>query len=126
MGVDMDAGTTDVAVISLGGIVASKSVKCTGNSIDQAIIDYMKKNYNLAIGDKTAENIKITIGSAVPLEEDLTVVVKGRDYVTGLPRSTEVRANEIVKAIQRELREMIKAIRDVLQETPPRACGRRY
>jgi len=117
--VDIGGGTIDVAVISLGGIVASTSVKCAGNRIDQAIIDYMKKNYNLAIGDKTAEDIKITIGSAVPLEEELAMVVKGRDYVTGLPRSTEVRANEIVKAIQRELREMIKAIRDVLQETPP-------
>lgn len=117
--VDIGGGTLDAAVISLGGIVASTSVKCAGNRIDQAIIDYMKKNYNLAVGEKTAENIKITIGSAVPLEEELTVVAKGRDCVTGLPRSTEVRANEIVKAIQRELREMIKAIRDVLQETPP-------
>jgi len=117
--VDIGGGTLDVAVISLGGIVASTSVKCAGNRLDQAIIDYMKKNYNLAIGDKTAEEIKVRIGTAVELEEELAMVVKGRDYVTGLPRSTEIRSNEIVKAIARELREMIKAIRDVLQETPP-------
>jgi len=117
--VDIGGGTTDVAVISLGGIVASKSVKCAGNKVDAAIIDYIKKNFNLAIGDKTAEDIKINIGSAVAIEEELMMVVKGRDYISGLPRSVEVRTNEIVKAISRELREMIKAIKDVLQETPP-------
>lgn len=117
--VDIGGGTIDVAVISLGGIVASTSVKCAGNRIDQAIADYIKKTFNLAIGDKTAEDIKIKIGSAVPLEEEIVMVIKGRDFLTGLPRSTDVRTNEIVKAISRELREMMKAIRDVLQETPP-------
>jgi len=117
--VDIGGGTIDVAVISLGGIVASTSVKCAGNRIDQAITDYIKKTFNLAIGDKTAEDIKIKVGSAVPLEEELVMVIKGRDYLTGLPRSTDIRTNETVKAIARELREMIKAIRDVLQETPP-------
>ncbi len=117
--VDIGGGTTDVAVISLGGIVASTSVKCAGNKIDAAIIDYIKKTFNLAIGDKTAEEIKIRVGSAVPLEEELTMIIKGRDFITGLPRSTEVRTNEIVKAIGKELREIIKAIKDVLQETPP-------
>jgi len=119
MVVDIGGGTIDVAVISLGGIVASTSVKCAGNRIDQAITDYIKKTFNLAVGDKTAEDIKIKIGSAVPLEEELVMIIKGRDYLTGLPRSTDIRTNEIVKAIARELREMIKAIRDVLQETPP-------
>lgn len=119
MVVDIGGGTTDVAVISLGGIVASTSVKCAGNRIDSAIADYIKKTFNLAIGDKTAENIKIKIGSAVALEEELSMAVKGRDFITGLPRSTEVKSNEIVKAISKELREMIKAIKDVLQETPP-------
>ena len=119
MVVDIGGGTTDVAVISLGGIVASTSVKVAGNKIDQAIIDYIKKTFNLAIGDKTAEQIKIKIGSAVFLEEELEMVIKGRDYLTGLPRSTNIKTNEIVKAISRELREMIKAIKDVLQETPP-------
>ena len=119
MVVDIGGGTTDVAVISLGGIVASTSVKVAGNKIDQAIIDYIKKTFNLAIGDKTAEQIKIKVGSAVFLEEELEMVVKGRDYLTGLPRTTNIKTNEIVKAISRELREMIKAIKDVLQETPP-------
>jgi rod shape-determining protein MreB and related proteins len=119
MVVDIGGGTTDVAVISLGGIVASTSVKCAGNRIDAAIADYIKKTFNLAIGDKTAEDIKIKIGSAVPLEEELVLTIKGRDFISGLPRSTEIKTNEIVKAISRELRDMIKAIKDVLQETPP-------
>lgn len=117
--VDIGGGTTDVAVISLGGIVASTSVKCAGNKMDTAIADYIKKTFNLAIGDKMAEDIKINIGSAIPLEEELSMMVKGRDFVTGLPRSTEVKTNEVVKAIAKELRDMIKAIKDVLQETPP-------
>ena len=119
MVVDIGGGTTDVAMISLGGIVASTSVKCAGNRIDHAIADYIKKTFNLAVGDQTSENIKINIGSAVPVEEELSMIVKGRDFLTGLPRSTEIKTNEIVKAIGRELREMIKAIKDVLQEIPP-------
>ncbi len=117
--VDIGGGTTDVAVISLGGIVASKSVKVAGNKIDYAITDYIKKTFNLAVGDKTAEDVKIKIGSAIPIEEELLMIVKGRDYITGLPRSVEIKTNEVVKAITKELREMIKAIKDVLQETPP-------
>jgi rod shape-determining protein MreB len=119
MVVDIGGGTIDVAVISLGGIVASTSVKVAGSKIDQAIADYVKKNYNLAIGDKTAEDIKIEIGSAVPLEEELSMSVKGRDLLTGLPRTIEIKTNEITRAISRELREMVKAIKDVFQETPP-------
>lgn len=119
MVVDIGGGTTDVAVISLGGIVASTSVKCAGNKIDAAIADYIKKTFNLAIGDKTAEDIKTTIGSAIPLEDELSMIVKGRDFISGLPRSTEVKTNEIVKAISKELRDMIAAIKTVLQETPP-------
>ena len=119
MVVDIGGGTTDVAVISLGGIVSSTSVKCAGNRIDAAIADYVKKTFNLSIGDKMSEDIKINIGSAVPLDEELVMVVKGRDFITGLPRTAEVKTNEIVKAIGKELRDMIKAIKDVLQETPP-------
>ena len=119
MVVDIGGGTTDVAVISLGGIVSAASVKCAGNRIDASITDYIKKTFNLAIGDKTAEDVKIQIGSAIPLEEELSMIVKGRDFVTGLPRSTEIKTNEIVKAISRDLRDMIKAMKDVLQETPP-------
>jgi rod shape-determining protein MreB len=117
--VDIGGGTTDVAVISLGGIVACTSVKCAGNRIDYAIADYIKKTFNLAIGDKTAEDIKVHVGSAIPLEEELSMPVRGRDFITGLPRTVEVKTNEITKAIGKELREMIKAIKDVLQETPP-------
>jgi rod shape-determining protein MreB and related proteins len=117
--VDIGGGTTDVAMISLGGIVASTSVKCAGNKLDAAIQDYMKKTYNLAIGDKMAEEIKIQIGSALPMDEELVMSVKGRESVLGLPRTIEIKSNEVVKAISKELREMIKAIRDVLQETPP-------
>ncbi len=117
--VDIGGGTTDVAVISLGGIVSSTSVKCAGNRLDQTITDYIKKTFNLGIGDKTAEEIKIKIGSAVPLDEELVMQVKGRDFVTGLPRQIDLKTNEIVKAISKDLREMIKAIKDVLQETPP-------
>ena len=117
--VDIGGGTTDVAVISLGGIVGSTSVKVAGNKMDLAIADFMKKPYNLAIGDKTAEEIKIKIGSALPLDEELAMSVKGRDFILGLPRTVELKTNEVVKAISRELREMIKAIKDVLQDTPP-------
>jgi rod shape-determining protein MreB len=117
--VDIGGGTIDVAVIALGGIVAANSVKCAGNKIDLAIIDYIKKNHNLSIGEKTAEDIKIEVGSALPLDEELTMEVKGRDIVTGLPRTIEVKTNEIVRAIARELREMVKAVKDVFQDTPP-------
>lgn len=116
---DVGGGTTDVAVISLGGIVSATSVKCAGNKIDESIADYIKKTFNLAIGDKTAEDTKIKIGSALPIDEELSMTIKGRDLISGLPRSVEIKTNEIVKAISRELREIIKAIKDVLQETPP-------
>jgi len=117
--VDIGGGTTDVAVISLGGIVASTSVKCAGNAIDHAIADYIKKTANLGIGDKMAEEIKIRIGSAVPVEEEMTMMVKGRDNLTGLPRSVEIGTNEMVRAVGKELRTMVQAIKDVLQDTPP-------
>lgn len=117
--VDIGGGTTDVAVISLGGIVSSTSVKCAGNKIDRSIADYIKKNFNLAVGDKTAEEVKIKIGSAVSLEEELTTKVRGMDLLSGLPRSIDVSTNAIVKGINHELREIISAIKKVLQDTPP-------
>ncbi|KKS96286.1 MAG: Rod shape-determining protein mreB [Candidatus Giovannonibacteria bacterium GW2011_GWA1_43_15] len=119
MVVDIGGGTTDTAVISLGGIVSSISVKVAGNKIDQAIADYIKKQFNLAIGDTTAEQIKINIGSAIPIEEELVTTIKGRDFLTGLPRSIDIRTNEVVKAIDGELRDIIKAIKQVLHNTPP-------
>ncbi|MBI4691902.1 MAG: rod shape-determining protein [Candidatus Terrybacteria bacterium] len=117
--VDIGGGTTDVAVISLGGIVASNSVKCAGDKIDQAIADYIKRNFNLIIGERTAEDIKIQIGSAVPVEKEMVYKIKGRDFLTGLPRSTDITTNEIVKAIESELKEVMRAIKNVLHETPP-------
>lgn len=117
--VDIGGGTADMAVISLGGIVYSTSVKVAGNKLDQAIINYIKKTFNLAIGEKMAEEIKIAVGSAVLVEEELTCALKGRDYLTGLPRSAEISTNEVVKALDSDLREMMRAIKHVLQETPP-------
>lgn len=119
MVVDIGGGTIDVAVISLGGIVAAASVKCAGNRLDTAIVDHLKKQYNLAIGDKTAEEVKIQIGSAVAVNEELVMPVKGRDLVSGLPRTVDLKTNEVVEAMSRELREMMGAVRKVLQETPP-------
>lgn len=119
MVVDIGGGTTDVAVISLGGIVACASVKCAGDRLDQTITDYIKKTHNLAIGYKTAEKIKMKIASALPLDDELALVIKGRDYLTGLPRSVNIATNEIVHAIDHELHTMVGAIKDVLQNTPP-------
>lgn len=116
---DIGGGTIDVAVISLGGIVASTSVKCAGNRLDRAIIDFVKKTHNLAIGEKTAEDIKINIGSATAMDDELVMSVKGRDLISGLPQTIEVKTNAIARAITQELREMIRAIESVLQETPP-------
>ncbi len=116
---DIGGGTIDVAVISLGGIVASTSVKCAGNKLDHAIIDYVKKQYNLAIGERTGEMAKIRVGSAVPVTEEDTISIKGRDLVSGLPRTIELSTNEVVQALNRELREMMGAVRKVLQEIPP-------
>src|SRR3989338_10575812 len=87
--------------------------------MDAAIADYIKKNFNLMIGDKMAEDIKIKIGSAVPLDEELVMNIKGRDFILGLPRTVELKTNDVVKAISKELREMVKAVKEVLQETPP-------
>lgn len=117
--VDIGGGTTDVAVISLGGIVCSNSIKCAGNKMDKAIIDYMKKAHNLIIGDQTAEEMKVNIGSALPLEEELSMDIKGRDLQSGLPKTILIKTNEITKAIDKELKQIILVIKNVLQETPP-------
>lgn len=120
MVVDIGGGTTDVAVISLGGIVVSTSVKVAGNKLDQAISNYIKKHYNLAIGDRTAEDIKIKIGSAIPVDDvSLTMEVRGRDLMTGLPRTIEIQSAEVTDAISDELDEIIRAIKFVLHDTPP-------
>lgn len=119
MVVDIGGGTTDVAVIALGGIVACNSVKTAGNKIDTAITDYLKKKYNMAIGDSTAEKIKIKIGAAINLPENMEISVKGRDYITGLPKSVILSTADVVVAIADELDEMIQAVKKVLHDTPP-------
>jgi len=117
--IDSGGGTTEVAVISLGGIVASASVRIGGNKLDQAILEYTRRNYNLAIGERTAEDIKINIGSALPLKEPLTMEVRGRDMITGLPRTISMNTNDVVEAVKISLEGMIETIKEVLHNTPP-------
>ncbi|MDX9892951.1 MAG: rod shape-determining protein [Patescibacteria group bacterium] len=117
--IDIGGGTSEMAVISLGGIVASTSVRVGGNRFDSAIAEYIRRKYNLAIGERTAERIKIDIGSAMYMEERLTSEVRGRDVVTGLPRTISVSSDDITDAIQVELEGIIQAVKDVLHKTPP-------
>jgi len=117
--VDIGGGTSEVAIISLGGIVACSSVRVGGDKIDRAISDYIKKKHNLAIGERTAEEIKIQIGSAISNPERGSMEIKGRDLIEGLPKTIEITNKEVVEAISGELKEIIKAIKAVLQETPP-------
>jgi len=119
--VDIGGGTSEVAVISLGGIVAVNSVRVGGNKIDQAITTYIKDQHNLAIGERTAEDIKIRIGSAVPQPKDKEdeYEIRGRDNISGLPRNVSIKTNEITLAITNELSDIIRAVKVVLRETPP-------
>jgi rod shape-determining protein MreB len=117
--IDIGGGTTEVAVISLNDIVVSTSVRVGGNKFDEAIAAYVKRKYNVLIGERTAESIKIEIGSALPLERPLTMQVRGRDQVAGLPRTIEINSNEITEAIQEPLEAVVNATRAVLAETPP-------
>jgi len=117
--VDIGGGTTEVSVLSLGGIVASSSVRIGGNKLDQSITDYIRKKYNLAIGDKTAEEIKIAIGSALPLPKEKTYEIRGRDVLAGLPKTIAVNSTEITEAMQNELDKILLSIRSVLEKTPP-------
>lgn len=117
--IDIGGGTTDVAVLSLGGIVNSTSVRVAGNRLDASIISYVKQKHSLAIGDRTAEEIKITIGSAIALPEEEVMEVKGRDVYSGLPKTVTITTNQIVEAITEQLQDIVKAVKLVLQETPP-------
>jgi len=117
--VDIGGGTAELAVISLGGIVASTSVRVGGNKLDAAILEYIRRKYNLAIGERTAEDIKINIGSALYLEDKLTMDVRGRDIITGLPRNITVSSNDVTDAIQNELEEIVEATKNILHKTPP-------
>ena len=117
--VDVGGGTTEVAVISLSGIVYSQSVRVGGDKMDEAIIQHMKRKYNLLIGERTAEMIKCTIGTAYPTEEMLTMEVKGRDLVAGLPKTLEVNSDEIRDALQEPINAIVEAVRIALERTPP-------
>lgn len=117
--VDMGGGTSEIAVIALGGIVANTSVRIGGNKIDAAIVEYIRRRYNLAIGDQMAEDIKVSIGSAMYLPEKLTMNIRGRDTVSGLPKNLEITSDDVTSAIQDELYGIIQAVKSVLQKTPP-------
>lgn len=117
--INIGGGTSEIAIISLGGIVAAHSARVGGNRIDQAISDYIKRKYSMAIGERTAEEVKMTIGSAIALVKEEYFDLRGRDLMGGLPKTLTVSSNEITEAIQDELREIINVIKHVLQETPP-------
>jgi len=119
MVIDIGGGTAEMAVISLGGVVASTSVRVGGNKFDAAILEYIRKKYNLAIGERTAEEVKINIGSALYMEDKLHMEIRGRDIVTGLPRSITVSSDDVTEAIQNELEAIIAAAKKVLYKTPP-------
>ncbi len=117
--VDIGGGTSEVAVISLGGIVTSRSVRCAGDAFDAAIINYIKKKYNLLIGERTAENVKIAIGSAFPMEQETEMEIKGRNLLNGLPENIRVTSAEIREALAEPLSNVIEAIKVTLEKTPP-------
>ncbi len=116
---NMGGGTAEAAVISLGGVVVSKSVRMAGNRIDEAIASYIRRKNNLVIGDQTAEKIKIKIGSAIPTKKEEKMEVRGRDSVTGLPRLIEISSSEVTEAITLPLEKIIEMVRRVLEEVPP-------
>ena len=117
--INIGGGTSEIAVISLGGVVAAHSARVGGNKFDQAISDYIKRKYSLAIGDRTAEDIKKEIGSAIAQVKEEYMEVRGRDLMGGLPKTIRISANEVTEALQDELREVINAVKKVFQETPP-------
>ena len=117
--VDIGGGSTEAAVISLGGVVVHKSARVAGNKLDEAIILYVRRKYNLIIGERTAEEIKLSIGSATLENKDITMEVRGRDNITGLPKMIELKSNEVTEAIRQTLNEILNAVKRVLEETPP-------
>ncbi|MCH7697532.1 MAG: rod shape-determining protein [Chloroflexi bacterium] len=117
--VDIGGGRTEAAVISMYGIVVSESARVAGDRMDDAITAYVKRRHNLLIGERTAEEVKVTIGSAIPLEEEMTMQVRGRDQVSGLPRPVTLTSNEITQALQDSLASIVQTVRSVLERTPP-------
>ncbi|MGH2542030.1 MAG: rod shape-determining protein [Ardenticatenaceae bacterium] len=119
MVLDIGGGTSEAAVVSMFGIVVSSSMRIGGNKFDEAIVNYIRRKYNLMIGDQTAEQLKIEIGSALPLESRMTMEVRGRDLVGGLPRTLTVNSDEIAEALAEPLGEIVKVVKSVLEKTPP-------
>ncbi|MEK7275100.1 MAG: rod shape-determining protein, partial [Candidatus Desantisbacteria bacterium] len=117
--IDVGGGTTEVAVISLGGLVVSKSIRIAGNEMDEAIVQYIKKTHSLLIGERTAEEVKIKIGSAYPLPEEQYMEVKGRDTMTGLPRTLRITSEEIREALKEPISFIVEIVKTALEETPP-------
>ena len=117
--IDIGGGTTEIAVISLAGIVFSKSIRIGGDEMNEAIIEYLKKTYNLMVGERTAEDIKIKIGSAYPLEEEMSLEVKGRDLIAGLPKAVTITSEEIRESLQEPLRAILEVTKISLERTPP-------
>ncbi|KPJ54947.1 rod-share determining protein MreBH [Parcubacteria bacterium DG_72] len=117
--VDIGGGTSEVAVISLGGIVTSSSLRVAGDKLDQAITSYMKKKYNLAIGEQTAEEIKVKIGTAIPEKEPREIEIRGRDLISGLPQNIKIKSNEVQEAMSERLSEIVQTVKTVLRDTPP-------
>lgn len=123
---DVGGGTTEIAVISLSGMVVAHSIRIGGNRIDDAIATYTRRRHNLLIGERTAEEVKIEVGSAVPLNDDATLDVRGRDLVSGLPKNVSLTGREVCEAIQEPLGQIVGAIRDVLEQTPPELAADIY
>ena len=121
--VDIGGGTTEIGVVSLGGLVLSKSIRTAGDKIDQNIINYIRKKYNLLIGERVAEEIKINIGTAITLDKELTMTVNGRDQVEGLLSSVELTSEDVREAMKEPLKEVAEALRDVLEQMPPDLAG---
>ena len=117
--IDIGGGTSEIAVIALGGIVVSNSLRVGGNRFDDAIGSYIRKKYNLMVGDRTAEEVKIQIGTALPLERELQMEVRGRDLIAGLPRTIPISSSEVMEAIEMPLQQLVAAVRGVLEQTPP-------
>lgn len=121
--VDIGGGTAEIGVVSLGGLVISKSIRTAGDKIDNAIVDYVKRKYNLLIGERTGEDIKINIGTAVPLDEDMSMTVKGRDQVSGLLSRIELTSEDVREAMKEPLKEIAEALKGVLEVVPPDLAG---
>ena len=117
--IDIGGGTSEIAVIALGGIVVSHSLRVGGNKFDEAITTYIRKKYNLMIGERTAEEVKISIGTALPLDRELSMEVRGRDLIAGLPRTIPITSSEVMEAIEAPLQALVAAVRLVLEQTPP-------